>query len=127
MPSPKGQFTKATGPLAGTYSSYYQYQNIRAQQAGFPSYGVQRRIEGIGNPLVSMMINRTQSVGGRSREAAAAEVRAWYRSQPKMASVPQGSRTHTTEQGRRKHDAIKFLMDRHLYPEGQDAADEIPY
>jgi hypothetical protein len=125
----KGSYTPRSGALAGTtFPSYYRYQTARAQQMGFPSYGAQRRLTGIGNPLVTMMINRSVFVGGQPRTQAAADVRDWYQRQPyKEASVPAGSKTYSDAQGRRKHDAIAYLMDRDLYPTGDDAANEIPY
>lgn len=43
MASPKGAYSPKTGPLAGqSYTSYYAYQNARAQVLGYKSYTEQR-------------------------------------------------------------------------------------
>jgi len=128
MPSPKGAYTKVSGPLAGTYASYYQYQKVRAQSMGFPSYSQQRQLTGIGNPLAARMIDRSVSVGGLSRASATQKVRTWFQNlEYKGPSAPKGSRTYSDAQGFRKHLAVKFLVDEGIYTKGDDAADEIPY
>lgn len=123
-----GPYTKVTGPLAGTYPSYYAYQNVRAQSMGLRSYGVQRVQTGIGNPLARSMIDRAVYRNQENRAYATARVRAWFQRQEfKGPSAPAGSRTHTVEQGRRKHNAIAWLIDQGWAQNGDEVADESPY
>jgi hypothetical protein len=126
--SKPGPYTKATGPLAGTYASYYQYQNIRAQSMGHPSYGAQRVATGIGNPLTKMMIERAVLRHGENRASATTRVRGWFQRQDfKGASVPSGTRTHSTEQGKRKQEAIAWLIDQGWITNSDEDVDEVPY
>ena len=123
-----GAYVKATGPLAGTYRSYYAYQTARSQSMGFRSYAQERAQTGIGNPLTSYMINRAVSARGENRAAASAKVRAWYRTQGyKGASVPTKTPTYSEEQGRHKHDAIAYMVDQNWATTGDEIAEDVPY
>lgn len=129
----KGAYTagsKAPPALQGRmFSSYYQYQNARAQAEGHPSYAAQRRAEGIGNPLVRFMIDRGVFGPARmSRADATRQVREWYRSQGyKGGSLPAGDRRYSTEQGRRKHFAIAWMQEHGYDLSADDRDDAVPY
>ena len=126
----KGSYTPGSGPLAGTtFTSYYRYQNARAQAEGFTSYAQQRRETGIGNRLASVMIDAAVSRRGWSRERARREVREWFKDQLKGPSSPsQGGSTMGHPLAMRKHNAIVWLRDNNIYSAGErEYEEDIPY
>lgn len=126
----KGSYTPKSGALAGaTFPSYYQYQNARAQERGFGSYAEERRMSGIGNPLVRFMIDRAvHGPAGMTRKDATDSVRAWYQAQPyKGPSLRAGDPSYSTAQGARKRAALIYMYNHgiDLTPDEKDT--EVPY
>ena len=124
----KGSYTPRSGPLGGTtFASYYQYQGALAQTRGFTGYAQERKLTGIGNPITRAMIDRMVA-RGESRSTARGMVRGWFQQEPyKGPSAPAHDRFRTGEQGQRKHDAIKWLIDNGYATDGDAVSDELPY
>lgn len=126
----KGSYTPKSGVLAGTtFPSYYQYQNARAQERGFGSYAEERRMSGIGNPLVRFMIERAvHGPAGMTRADARTSVRAWYQAQPyKGPSTRAGDPNYSRAQGQRKAAAIRYMYDHGIDLSSDEKDDDVPY
>jgi hypothetical protein len=121
-------FRPQSGPLQGQYfATETDYQNALARSRGFPSYGVERRLTGIGQPITKSLINRLASQGV-SRSHARAQVREWFRTQSfKGSSAPPHDKNRSVAQGRRKHAAITWLIDNGYATKGDDLVDDTPY
>ena len=125
MPAPRGVYTPSTGPLAGrSFSTYFQYQQARAQALGFTSYSEERRISS--RPIFRHLENRLISVQGIGRYAARAML-----AQQEFTRAPAEVRRFgyrgLDSYADRKRAAIAWAMDEGLYDDGRDAADDIPY
>jgi hypothetical protein len=98
MPAPRGAYTPRSGILAGrSFSSYYHYQNARAQALGFSSYANERTEKQA--PMFQALYHRAVA-SGMGRTAAVSRVGQFMRQS-----------SHRTSSGLRKHDAIKMAID----------------